>query len=195
MNKLLNIFIMVIIAFNLKLNAKDLDFKKLYFENGGGKETKELLEIFDNDKYYIKAVAALQNTLSPNKILKDVETNKPLNYNIKLPDWGNAYENFKLSVKKYDNPVSAYAGLYIINTLIGKSRALSDYKMFTISLYKHNKSNCQSFINYAEIYSEGILQKKNKMKAISVLEDSLKNVCSKGWEKQVVQSKLWALKR
>lgn len=184
----------IILLLSVCLNAKNVGIEDGYF-GAGGEKTKELKELLEKDEFFKLGNNALINGKKVDIEKKDVETKMPTKYKFNLPDWNTAYLNFKKSADKYKNPVSAYACVYAINTIYGKKDLLVDYKKYSEILYESSKDMCDSYLNYAAIFQDGILGKKDNKKAEEILKEGLKSACSKGWKRQVVESKIWSLKR
>ena len=196
MKKLIYLFITLAVLVGVKLSAEEKisNFEKAYYSSGE-KPTKKLKALLKKDIYFQKAIESFNKGNGVKKQFKDVETGKVHTREINAPRWDDAYGYFIKSAQEYKNPISAFSGLNIINSFVGKKNALKNYKLFTQILYEKGKNNCEAYLNYAEIYIDGIYEKQDKKRAASILEEGLKGACSKGWKKQVVMSKLWGLRR
>lgn len=187
-------FILLTISM-INLCAEELDELYNNYMLSGGKVTTELNELIKNDEYYQNAVAEIKNPKVEKKEAKDPESMRLMQVDIKKIDWNRVYENLLKSNDTYQNPISAYYGVYIINKYMGQVNKLDEYKKFSETLYKKEKNMCQSFINYGAIFEKGLGSPINVFKAIEVYEEGLKFTCKDGWQKQVIESKLLALKR
>lgn len=188
-------FLIMLTISMINLCAEELDELYKNYMSTGGKISDEIKEIIKKDEYYQNAVEEIKNPLVEKKEAKDPEAMKLMQLNIKKIDWNRVYENLVKSNNVYQNPISAYYGVYIINKYMGQVNKLDDYKKFSETLYAKEKNMCQSFLNYGAIFEKGLGSPINISKAIEVYEEGLRLACKDGWQKQVVESKLLSLKR
>lgn len=166
------------------------------FNSVANKNTlNEIHNIKQNDKYFSKAIDYLtqENLMSKAKIsVGNPEGKKPIKDKfIKLPDYINALKEFKQSVDKYHNPLSAYIALQIIKTKIPAIK-MEDikYKRKYIELLYKTTHSCSAYIDYADVLINGIAGSVDIPKAKEVLDSA--NKCLKNasdWEKSIIQMK------
>jgi len=155
----------------------------------------EMYNMKQNDKYFTKAINFLtqENLLVKTKIrVGDPESKKPKKDKfVKLPDYLNALKEFKQSVDKYNNPLSAYIALQIIKTKIPAIK-MEDikYKRKYIELLYKTTHSCSAYIDYADVLLNGIAGSPDIVKAKKVLDgaDKCLNNAS-DWEKSIIQMK------
>lgn len=189
-------FLYVIIAFfvnTLSINATETDISNSYFVAGGVMNDKIKI-LMQNDNYYKEGIAFINNGNKVDTVKKDVETKLDIKVSYTIPKWGDAYNSFKKSVAVNKNPISAFLALHIINSYLGKKDYINDYKNFSQFLYENDKGICDAYINYGSIFDEGLMEKRDIVKAREIYEQGLKRACTNGWKKQIIESKLWALK-
>ena len=153
-----------------------------------------LKELLKKDQFYGIAIRTIDNPKEETKQSKDPESMTMLNISTKVVDWNHVYENLKLSNQEYQNPISAFYGVYIINKFMGQQNRLDDYRSFSETLYLKEKNMCESFINYGAIFEKGYGGTVDYKKANDIYEEGLKKACKDGWQRQVVEAKLWYLK-
>ena len=165
------------------------------FYKNGGKKTPEIEKIVQNDKNLNSAISYLED--SSKMIIKEVDFTDPELKDapkkiIKqtLPDYINALKELKLSFDKTKNPVSAYNGLFLIKTILGKNKELEYFNKFSKYLYETQKSICISYIDYGEVLQNGLFQKKDTEKALSVYKEGLENIHCNGWQKNILAGKI-----
>lgn len=183
----------ILSLFSITLNSAETDISNSYF-NAGGILNDRLRSLIQTDVYYKEGLSFINNGNTVNTVKKDVETNMDINFSYTVPKWGDAYNSFKKSVTVNNNPISAFLGLHIINSYLGKKDYINDYKNFSQLLYENEKGICDAYINYGSIYEEGLMEKKDLVKAKAIYEEGLNKACTSGWKRQIVESKLWALK-
>ncbi|AXH16397.1 hypothetical protein CP985_03365 [Malaciobacter mytili LMG 24559] len=181
--------------FILSLNADVSDPLLSNYLKLGGKVSIETKEILKKDEHYKKALEDILTIKKYPSKYKDVHSGELKNTTFNAPNWAGSYINFRNSALEYKNPISAYYGLYIINSFIGLNLKLQDYILFADILYQKEKNMCNSYLNYAAIFEKGLGSSKDFKKALSIYEEGLKNACQKGWQRQIVESKIWYLKR
>lgn len=184
---------MAIILCTIMINAAETNIADSYFKSGGVMNEK-LKNLLQADTHYKDGVLFINNGNTVNTVKKDVETKLDINVSYTVPKWGEAYNSFKKSVEVNKNPISAFLALHIINSYFGKKDYINDYKNFSQLLYENEKGICDAYINYGSIFEEGLMEKKDLAKAKSIYEQGLKEACTSGWKKQIIESKLWALK-
>lgn len=177
----------------LFVNASENDISNSYFTAGGVMNDK-LKILMQNDNYYKEGMAFINNGNKVDTVKKDVETKLDIKVSYTVPRWGDAYNSFKKSVAVNKNPISAFLALHIINSYLGKKDYINDYKNFSQFLYENDKGICDAYINYGSIFDEGLMEKRDVVKAREIYEQGLKRACTSGWKKQIIESKLWALK-
>lgn len=187
------IIAIILSLFSITLNSAETDISNSYF-NAGGILNDRLRSLIQTDVYYKEGLSFINNGNTVNTVKKDVETNMDINFSYTVPKWGDAYNSFKKSVTVNNNPISAFLGLHIINSYLGKKDYINDYKNFSQLLYENEKGICDAYINYGSIYEEGLMEKKDLVKAKAIYEEGLNKACTSGWKRQIVESKLWALK-
>lgn len=170
-----------------------------FYKQGGG-HSKKLDKLLKSDAHYIKANGYLENPTSMKiKTINAVDPeNKKAKSNykeIKVPRYDKALKEFVQSVKQYNNPVSAYTGLMIINLTLPSNTMLKERKLFSKTLYEKEKNICEGYLQYGRVFEEGILTKVDKEKAISIYEEGMKKACKDGWQQSVLSGKIWTLKR
>ena len=112
----------------------------------------------NTDKFYKNAIEYLtnKNKMATTKItVGDPEDKHKLkDKNILIPNYVDALKMFRISVDKYNNPLSAYIALYIIKTKIPAIKYEEiKYKRKYIELLYKTTNSCSSYIDYADAIS------------------------------------------
>jgi len=148
-----------------------------------------------NDENFIKAIDYLtkDDLMAKAKIkIGDPESKEPQKEKIiKLPNYPDALKEFKKSVDKYNNPLSAYIALQIIKTKIPAIK-MEDikYKRKYIELLYKTTHSCSTYIDYADVLLNGIAGSVDIVKAKEVLDSTDKCLNSASdWEKSIIQMK------
>lgn len=186
--------------FTVSLMAQT-NYEKAYVELSKINEN-ELIK-FQNDEIYKKANEYIQNDSF--KQVKKVNSSDPhitnsqsLKKEVLVPDYNKALEYYYESALKNKNPLSAYAGNYIIKTFTNKQgfEQLKKFTLFAEVLYSQNKRICQSYLDMGEVFENGYLRKKDNKKAWEIYNEGLKDVnCTKGWASSLLTSKKIKLER
>ena len=109
-----------------------------------------------------------------------------------------AIKYFKISVETTGNPISAYAGSYIIQnfTSLQDQENLKLFKLFADALYKEKVKICNAYLQQGEIYENGYFTIKDEKKALSIYKEGLLNKnCNSSWMNSVLNSKIIKLER
>ncbi|RLA84016.1 MAG: hypothetical protein DRG78_02585 [Epsilonproteobacteria bacterium] len=181
------------------LQAKIYRSSLAYFDNGGNKD-KELLALLQKDDYYISGNVYLQDKKDI-KVQKKIfsEPDNPIDIEnlpeILVPQWDKTLPMFIKSAKVFNNPVSAYQGLFIINSFYGKQSKTKEFKELATVLYNNEKNICMSHIFYGEIFEKGYNTKVDKQKALSIYLEADKSMICKGWESSVLGGRIYKLQR
>jgi hypothetical protein len=188
--------ILVLLIFIISLYSQD-EIKNSKFEKNfisqGGKITPEIEEILKKDFYFKNAVIALEKEF----VKKTIKFKDPENPNVvktafveSIPNYVKAYDEIKLSVSKFKNPLSAYLGLHLIKTVYGKNTQLKQFRDFSTLLYKSQKDICSAYIDYGETLENGYYSKSDLPLAKKVYKEGLsRENCKKGWYFNVLASK------
>ena len=194
--------ILITISLGLSLFASDATTSKTYetYIKSGGKETNSFKQLIEKDTYYKNGVNYLENPEF--QAVKEINFSDPEDKNAKpkiikqqLPDYVKALKEFKKSVEKYGNTISAHAGLSIIKTVYGKDKELKYYNKFSKLLYEKTKDICTAYIDYGDVLSKGIYTKIDKEKALNVYSEGLDNKNCKGWYQNILSGRAVYLKR
>jgi len=155
----------------------------------------EMHNIKQNDKHFFKAIDYLtqENLMAKTKVsVGDPESKEPTKDKfIKLPNYLDALKEFKQSVDKYNNPLSAYIALQIIKTKIPAIK-MEDikYKRKYIELLYKTTHSCSAYIDYADVLLNGIAGSVDIAKAKEVLDSTDKCINNASdWEKSIIQMK------
>jgi len=162
----------------------------------------EINSLKQNDKYFNMAIDYLtkKSMMTKTKVIAgdaeeaeaDEQNNKPIKYKfIRLPNYSNALQEFRKSVDKYNNPLSAYIALQIVKTKIPPTK-IEDmkYKRKYIELLYKTTHSCSAYIDYSDVLFNGIAGSPNIQKAKKVLDET--NRClnsATDWEKSIIQMK------
>lgn len=194
------LYVLAICLIFVGLQANEIEFKyaKRYFSDGG-KLTDELKELLKKDKFFLEGNDFLENPKNMKVVLKDTATDphseKKEIKEVAIPQFDKALDSFTQSVKTYQNPLSAFVGIYIINTKFGRNNFLDQYNLFSKVLYEKEKNICDSYLNYGAIFEKGYLVEKDFKKAFEIYSEGVSGPCSEGWQKSVVESKLFLLEK
>lgn len=177
------------------------NFEDSYIQFSGYKKEELVNNLRDAD--YIKAMSYLNNKalMQKKKInTADPETQKgqQIIKEIDVPDYTSALESFSQSVQKTRNPVSAYAGNYIIQTYTDKMQIdnLKKFVLFNEVMFEQKNKTCQSYLNMGEIYENGYLRKRDAIKALAIYKEALKDdKCKKGWTSSILGSKIFKIEK
>ena len=127
------------------------------------------------------------------------DTTGKLNYKeVSVPNYVDAIKYFKISVENSMNPISAYAGSYIIQnfTSLQDQENLKLFKLFADALYKEKVKICNAYLQQGEIYENGYFTIKDEKKALSIYKEGLLNKnCNSSWMNSVLNSKIIKLER
>lgn len=127
------------------------------------------------------------------------DTTGKLNYKeVSVPNYVDAIKYFKISVETTGNPISAYAGSYIIQnfTSLQDQENLKLFKLFADALYKEKVKICNAYLQQGEIYENGYFTIKDEKKALSIYKEGLLNKnCNSSWMNSVLNSKIIKLER
>ena len=188
------ILLSIIIALGLNANATYDSISDSY-QKAGGVITEELKSLMKKDNYYQQVLSLMAKSETVTKYAKNPEEMALMKFQTKMVDWSRVYESLVLSNKNFKNPISAYYGISLINKYMGISNKLKDYKSFAETMYQKEKNMCESYLNYGAIYEKGIGVPIDFKKARYIYLEGNKGACKKGWQTQVVESKLWFLNR
>lgn len=126
-------------------------------------------------------------------------TTGKLNYKeVSVPNYVDAIKYFKISVENSMNPISAYAGNYIIQnfTSLQDEENLKLFKLFSDALYKQKIKICNAYLNQGEIYENGYFVNKDEKKALSIYKEGLQDKnCKSSWMNSVLTSKIIKLEK
>lgn len=177
------------------------NYEKGYLELS--KSSVEEIKKFQEDEFYKKANGYIEDDSL--KQIKKVNGSDPhsvstevLKKEILVPDYNKSLEYYYESALKYRNPLSAYAGNYIIKSFTNKQgfEQLKKFVLFSEVLYAQNKKICQAYLDMGEVYENGYLRKKDTKKAWEIYSEGLKDPnCSKGWSGSLLSSKKLKLER
>lgn len=127
------------------------------------------------------------------------DTTGKLNYKeVSVPNYVDAIKYFKISVENSMNPISAYAGNYIIQnfTSLQDEENLKLFKLFSDALYKQKIKICNAYLNQGEIYENGYFVNKDEKKALSIYKEGLQDKnCKSSWMNSVLTSKIIKLEK
>ena len=127
------------------------------------------------------------------------DTTGKLNFKeVSVPNYVDAIKYFKISVETTGNPISAYAGSYIIQnfTSLQDQENLKLFKLFADALYKEKVKICNAYLQQGEIYENGYFTTKDEKKALSIYKEGLLNKnCNSSWMNSVLNSKIIKLER
>lgn len=127
------------------------------------------------------------------------DTSGKINYKeVSVPNYTEAVKYYKLSVETTGNPISAYAGSYIIQnfTSLQDQENLKLFKLFADALYKEKVKICNAYLQQGEIYENGYFTIKDEKKALSIYKEGLLNKnCNSSWMNSVLNSKIIKLER
>ena len=127
------------------------------------------------------------------------DTTGKLNFKeVSVPNYVDAIKYFKISVETTGNPISAYAGSYIIQnfTSLQDQENLKLFKLFADALYKEKVKICNAYLQQGEIYENGYFTIKDEKKALSIYKEGLLNKnCNSSWMNSVLNSKIIKLER
>ena len=195
MKKILLIVTLLVVM----LEAKIYKSSEAYFEQGG-KKTQEIIKLLETDKYYKEGNEYLLNKIERTVKIEQTQSSKNSSdgvvrsNKVSIPQWDKALESFIKSATINQNPVSAFQGLYIINSFYGKKQRPKDFNTLSKVLFEHNKSSCQSYLNYGEIFERGLYTKVDNQKALDIYSEGLESKKCSGWEVSVLSSKIFRLK-
>ncbi len=194
-----NFIFLLFISSNLLI--AESNFEDAYIQFSGLKKEELTKHLTDSD--YSKGLSFLNNKalMQKRKInTADPETQKGQNIisEIDVPDYNGALESFFNSVQKNRNPVSAYAGNYIIQSYTDKMQIdnLKKFVLFNEVMYEQKNKICQSYLNMGETYENGYLRKKDLQKALSIYKEAEKDEkCKKGWIASILASKIFRIEK
>lgn len=203
--KIINIFtasILVSTAFSDEIKSTyENTYKEAYIKLSGLDKTT--LENFINeDNFKIASDFVFDPTKQEVRKINqsDVhDTTGKLNYKeVRVPNYVDAIKYFKLSVENSMNPISAYAGSYIIQnfTSLQDEENLKLFKLFSDVLYKQKIKICNAYLNQGEIYENGYFVNKDEKKALRIYKEGLQDKnCESSWMKSVLTSKIIKLEK
>lgn len=161
---------------NLKSFPKDLD---------------ELLK--KDDKYKLGILQLTNKDYMGDATVKQGDphsSTEPKDIQVKVPNFHKAYENFKLSYAKYQNPLSSFILTSLIKTSYGTKNKLEDFAKYSKINYENKL--CSGYIDYGESLQRGYFQKVDLVKAKEVYEEGIEN-CKTSWYGAIISSKLLSL--
>lgn len=167
-----------------------------------GLEKKDLASFIDEDNFKIASDYVFNPQKQEKKKINqsDVhDTSGKMNYKeVSVPNYTEAVKYYKLSVETTGNPISAYAGNYIIQnfTSLQDQENLKLFKLFADALYKEKVKICNAYLQQGEIYENGYFTIKDEKKALSIYKEGLLNKnCNSSWMNSVLNSKIIKLER
>lgn len=168
------------------------------FYNAGGHKTTKLEKLLKKDLYYKNVEKALTQKEEREFKYKDVETKNEKTFTTKVINWKYVLEQSIKSVDSYNNSVSAFIGLHVLKTFYPLNNKNDEnskrFLQFSKMLYENEKEMCQSYLDYADVYMKGLASAIDYNRAYSIYKEG-QQYCKKGWHKNIVESKLWYLKR
>jgi hypothetical protein len=169
----------IVIALLLQTNAytTEIAIVKAFYSKLSTRESKKIENLCNSDKFFKAGYGYLTNKekMSKNKLANFYDKTKKKK-TIVLPNHIKAIVEFEKSVLKYQNPLSAYLGLYSMNFLINAEgvNKTKRRKLFIETLYK-NTDMCEGYIQYADMLMKGYGIKTDLNKSIKVLNSARKN--------------------
>jgi hypothetical protein len=180
----------------LSLSANDYNAYEATFliEKNLNSFPKELDELLKKDDNYKLGILQLTNQdYMGETTVKHGDPHTPeqvKEVQVKVPNFHKAYENFKLSYAKYQNPLSSFILTSLIKTSYGTKNKLEDFAKYSKINYENKL--CSGYIDYGESLQRGYFQKVNLAKAKEVYEEGVNN-CKTSWYGAIISSKLMSL--
>ena len=173
------------------------------YSNLSGLKVKDLEKFTSDENFKIASAFVFDSTKQENKMISkggnphDVSAKVEFE-EIKMPNYKDALVYFRKSAEQNNNPISAYAGSYILQnfTNIQEDANLKALKLFSDVLYNQEIKICQAYLQQGDIFENGYFVKKDEKKAIEIYKEGLKNNnCNTSWMQAVLNSKLIRLEQ
>ncbi|MCT7563170.1 hypothetical protein N5U23_03985 [Aliarcobacter butzleri] len=173
------------------------------YSNLSGLKIKDLEKFTSDENFKIASAFVFDSTKQENKMISkggnphDVSAKVEFE-EIKMPNYKDALVYFRKSAEQNNNPISAYAGSYILQnfTNIQEDVNLKALKLFSDVLYNQEIKICQAYLQQGDIFENGYFVKKDEKRAIEIYKEGLKNNnCNTSWMQAVLNSKLIRLEQ
>ncbi|MFX4155206.1 hypothetical protein ACOL23_09680 [Aliarcobacter butzleri] len=173
------------------------------YSNLSGLKIKDLEKFTSDENFKIASAFVFDLTKQENKMISkggnphDVSAKVEFE-EIKMPNYKDALVYFRKSAEQNNNPISAYAGSYILQnfTNIQEDANLKALKLFSDVLYNQEIKICQAYLQQGDIFENGYFVKKDEKRAIEIYKEGLKNNnCNTSWMQAVLNSKLIRLEQ
>ncbi|MCT7578645.1 hypothetical protein ACOTWR_06210 [Aliarcobacter butzleri] len=173
------------------------------YSNLSGLKIKDLEKFTSDENFKIASAFVFDSTKQENKMISkggnphDVSAKVEFE-EIKMPNYKDALVYFRKSAEQNNNPISAYAGSYILQnfTNIQEDANLKALKLFSDVLYNQEIKICQAYLQQGDIFENGYFVKKDEKRAIEIYKEGLKNNnCNTSWMQAVLNSKLIRLEQ
>lgn len=173
------------------------------YSNLSGLKIKNLEKFTSDENFKIASAFVFDSTKQENKMISkggnphDVSAKVEFE-EIKMPNYKDALVYFRKSAEQNNNPISAYAGSYILQnfTNIQEDANLKALKLFSDVLYNQEIKICQAYLQQGDIFENGYFVKKDEKRAIEIYKEGLKNNnCNTSWMQAVLNSKLIRLEQ
>ncbi|MFX4240185.1 hypothetical protein ACOL3H_06765 [Aliarcobacter butzleri] len=173
------------------------------YSNLSGLKVKDLEKFTSDENFKIASAFVFDSTKQENKMISkggnphDVSAKVEFE-EIKMPNYKDALVYFRKSAEQNNNPISAYAGSYILQnfTNIQEDANLKALKLFSDVLYNQEIKICQAYLQQGDIFENGYFVKKDEKRAIEIYKEGLKNNnCNTSWMQAVLNSKLIRLEQ
>lgn len=172
------------------------------YSNFSGLSIKELEKFSNEENFKIASAFIFDSSKQENKTINkgDVhDTSGKVEFEeVKVPNYKDALVYFKKSAELTNNPISAYAGSYILQnfTNIQEDANLRGLKLFSDVLYNQEVKICQAYLLQGDIFENGYFVKKDLKRAIEIYKEGLNNKnCKSSWMQAVLNSKLIKLEQ
>lgn len=205
-NSTRNIFkLLFLSSFLSTANANDIKQENTYIDayaQFSGQEVKSLEKFTNEENFKIASSFIFNPDKQESRRVNSTDvhdTSGKVDFkDIKIPNYTEALKFYIKSAEENSNPISAYAGSYILKnfTSMQDEKNIKNYKMFTEVLFKQENKICQAYLQQGEVYENGYLQNKDEKKALVIYKEGLANKnCNSPWMISVLNSKIIKLEK